>query len=243
MTNRYAPANDAHFPAKLSFLLLSLPLGIFYFLTVFIGLTLSTATLIIGIGFLLLERTCALVHVLGDWERQQVARFLRMDLPRARRSSPNQTWRQRLRSSLSDSLTWKRCVYLLLKFPLGLLSFGLTVPLLVVSAGLTLMPLIYLLGTYFLGTLLPGNIPAILLNPDSIIQFTGSFDGTMFARSLVAMGGGIVCSLLTFLLINGLVALCAVLARALLIATPEKDDEEGSQLYRMSDSTLPLDMI
>jgi len=243
MINHYAPANDAHFSVKLSFLLLSLPLGIFYFLTVFIGLTLSIATLIIGIGFPLLERTCTLVHVLGDWERQQIARFLRMDLPRSRRSSPDQTWRQRLHSLLSDSLTRKRCVYLLLKFPLGLLSFGLTVPLLVVSAGLTLMPLIYLLGTYFLGTLLPGEIPAILLNPNGIIQFTGSFDGSMFARSLVVMCAGMVCSLLTVLLVNGLVALCAVLARALLIATPEKDDEEGSQLYEMYDSTLPLDML
>ncbi|QBD81626.1 hypothetical protein EPA93_38910 [Ktedonosporobacter rubrisoli] len=241
MVKIYNSERAVPFIGKISFLVLSCPLGLFYFLTIFTGFTLSIATLVIGVGFPLLERTCAVVHALANWERQLIASTLRLYLPKGEDSYLEQTWRQRLRSFLSASLTWKRCFYFLLKVPLGLLSFCLILPLFFASAVCVLTPLFYLVGTYFLASPLSAGAPAIIFKLGGIIQLTTSFNGTMFARSLAVMGAGFVGSLLTYLLVNGLVALSERLARALLTVGQKKsgcEEQHGSHLDAVPASTL-----
>ena len=198
----------------LGFLLLSFPLGIVYGLTVFTGLALSATTLIVGVGFLLFERTCAVIHVFASQERQRIAHVLGISLPVQESLSSAQTWRQRLRDAVCNPLTWKQGLYLLLTFPLGVVSFGLTLVLLVGSIGFTLMPLFYLVGTYFAGMLLPESV--IALSPEGYLSITGSFESTMFGRSLLVMSFGLLCCGLTLLVIKGLAALWGALARGLL---------------------------
>ncbi|HET8844015.1 MAG TPA: sensor domain-containing protein [Ktedonobacteraceae bacterium] len=202
------------FLRKLGFLLLSFPLGIVYGLSIFTELALSLSRLIIGVGLFIFVQTCTVSDALAAYERQRIAHVLGISLP-VRSALPSPRARQqRFLDAVRDPLTWKQVFYLLLAFPLGVISFCLTLALLVGSVGLTLTPLFYFVGTYFLSVLLPAGV--IAPGPRSFLSITSTFEIMMFGRSLLVMIVGLLCCVITLLMIRGLMALWGALARKFL---------------------------
>lgn len=133
--------------ASLLFLLLALPTGIFYFVWTVTGasLSLGLAVLIIGVPFALLF--LGSIRALSLVEGRLVETMLGVRMPRrplyADRGQP--FW-ARMRHMATDARTWSTFVYLLLRLPLGIAYFVLTVVLLSLSLGLIASPVLHLLG-------------------------------------------------------------------------------------------------
>ena len=142
------------------YLLLGLPLGIAYFVFLVTGISVGFGLLVIWVGVPVL----ALVLV-GSWamcrfERLLVNALLKEDLPavsredRSRQSEGGSqrlgaeerlfigAWR-RLKSHLSDRLTWTGMFYLLLRFPMGIATFVIAVVLISVTGSLLGAPAYY----------------------------------------------------------------------------------------------------
>ncbi|GER87485.1 hypothetical protein KDW_16470 [Dictyobacter vulcani] len=132
-----------------------------------------------------------------------------------------------IRTCLRDSVTWKSIVYVLLKFPLGIISFVLVITLPIVSLALTAGPAIYLLNTY-----IDGLIHAAGYHTHSYMLFAeshdGIFDPIMFARSFIAVPCGILLWWGSRAVLNGLAQMSGLMARAMLcpsqIDAAPKDD-------------------
>lgn len=126
------------------YLLLAFPLGLAYFIFLVVGLSVGVGLLIIWVGIPIL-----LLTLLGWWgcvlfERSLANAFLDAHLsplspPVAREVS---LW-ERLRSHLANPLTWKGLIFLIAKFPLGLLSFITVVVLFSVTGGMLAAPFVY----------------------------------------------------------------------------------------------------
>ena len=144
---------------NLVYLLLAFPLGIFYFVFLVTGLSVGLATSIIWIGLGILLLMGAAWFLLASFERWLTVAVLRRNAPaRAAAfsgtapmpSSPvtpvapgaSGAW-ARLKAHLRNTTTWTSLLYLLSKFPLGVVSFCVVVTSLSVSAALVLAPWFY----------------------------------------------------------------------------------------------------
>jgi two-component system phosphate regulon sensor histidine kinase PhoR len=122
------------------YLLLSFPLGLFYFVFLVCGVSISIGTLVIWIGVPISMLTILGWRYMAAFERWLAMNWLNVDIrPMSYPLQIQVTWLQRFWQSLTDSMTWKSLVYLLLKFPLGILSFVLTLCLLVLSISISLV--------------------------------------------------------------------------------------------------------
>lgn len=136
------------------YLLLSFPLGLFYFVFLICSISIGISTLIIWIGVPISLLTVASWRYLAAFERKLAMDWLNVDIrPMSYPLQITMTWLQRFRESLTDSMTWKSLAYLFIKFPLGILSFVLTLCMLVLSISislvtfvltLTIIPFLYL---------------------------------------------------------------------------------------------------
>ena len=152
LVNRVSTTKQA--PLMVLYLLLSFPLGLFYFVFLVCGISIGISTLIIWIGVPISMLTIAGWRYLAVFERKMAIDWLNVDIrPISYPLQIQMTWLQRFRESLTDSMTWKSLAYLLIKFPLGILSFVLTLCTLVLSISvslvtfiltLTLVPFLYL---------------------------------------------------------------------------------------------------
>jgi len=129
---------------NLLYLLLAFPLGLTYFVFLVVGLSVGFGLLIIWIGVPIL-----LLVLLGSWALMALERQLAIGLLGAQvppmappAAGPRTLWRQ-LGDLLTNSVTWKGMAFLLLKFPLGIGTFILTITLLALSLGLLLTPFFY----------------------------------------------------------------------------------------------------
>jgi hypothetical protein len=129
---------------NLIYLFLTFPLGLTYFIILITGLSLGFGLMIIWVGFLVLAAVFALSWAMTLFERQLAIVLLRVDIPRtANRSIPGESiWRQ-FKRYFGNAQTWKGMAYLFVKFPLGIITFVLSVTLLSISLGLLLAPIIY----------------------------------------------------------------------------------------------------
>lgn len=136
------------------YLLLGLPLGIGYFVTLVTGISLGFGLLVIWIGVPILLLVFAVSWALCKFERLLAVRMLHEEIPLATRPVPlgeNGSdlstverffvggWR-RLKKHLSDRLTWTGMLYLLLRFPLGVATFTIAVTLVSVPVGMIFAP-------------------------------------------------------------------------------------------------------
>ena len=142
------------------YLLLSFPLGIFYFVFLVTGVSLGVGLAIIWVGIPIL-----LLVLGGSWLLCKLERALAIFLlnesitpiVREGRISADDAglqqlsaverlfivgWR-RFKAHLSDRLTWTGISYLLLKFPMGVASFVLAVTLISLTAALLGAPFYY----------------------------------------------------------------------------------------------------
>jgi hypothetical protein len=130
---------------NLLYLMLALPLGLLYFIFLSVGLPLGLGLIIVWIGIPILALVFAGSWGLAALERQLAIAALGADVPPMAPppASETQTFWQRVGAFFSNPVTWKGMAFLLLKFPLGLVSFVATVTLLATSSALLLAPLLW----------------------------------------------------------------------------------------------------
>jgi len=136
------------------YLLLSFPLGIFYFVFLVTMLSLGIGMIIFIWGVPILVLTLLAWYGLSAFERKMAIYILHIDIPPMSKKLEGKWW-EKLLSMLKNSVTWKGLLYLFLRFPLGIFAFILVVVLVSVSLAFIATPVIYILiktGT------LPGNI-------------------------------------------------------------------------------------
>ncbi len=131
------------------YLLLSFPLGTAYFVFLVTGLLLGLSLSIVWVGIPILLLMLAAWWGLVAFERQLAIWLLHVDIPPMSRetASGQSTW-VRLKCHLSNPLTWKGFAYLFARFPLGILSLVVAIPLIVLTGALVFAPLTYTYPEY-----------------------------------------------------------------------------------------------
>lgn len=182
------------------YLLLAFPLGIFYFVYLITGFSIGLSLLYFFIGLPFLLLTMFSWRIFARFEGFQ-ARWLLKEAVLADQplswNEANGFWNW-ITSRLSSKYTWKGLVYLLLKAPLGLVSFIVTVTMASVSGVLIIAPLIYKFVDY--------ELP------------WGAISTLPQALSLTAFG--LALGLLSLHLFNGLAAIFRWLSKNLLNSRP-----------------------
>ena len=126
-----------------AYLLLSFPLGIFYFVFLVTGLSVGFSLIIILVGIPILIGVILASLALAAFERVLAMRMLRVKIPPLMPANmPANLW-AKLWALLTHPATWKSIGYLFVKFPVGIFSFVLVVTLSSVSLGLMAAPFIY----------------------------------------------------------------------------------------------------
>jgi len=129
---------------NLLYLILSFPLGVFYFVFLIVGLSVGASLAIMFIGLPILLVTLAASRALVSFERRLAVSLLDADIPPPLAKTPDvQGIWARIRELLSNSLTWKGLAYLFAKFPFGVFSFSISITLVSLSLGLIATPLVY----------------------------------------------------------------------------------------------------
>jgi Putative sensor len=127
---------------NLAYLYLTFPLGIAYFVFLVTGWSLGIGLTIIWIGLLVLALVFAISWGLTAFERWLSAGLLRVNIPPMQKpTDPSTKFWDRLKAWFSNPVTWKGMLYLLLKFPLGILNFTVATTVLATSFGLLAAPL------------------------------------------------------------------------------------------------------
>jgi signal transduction histidine kinase len=185
------------------YLLVSFPLGLAYFIFLVPGM-------VIGLGALFLIAVFMLPLIITIWlylaafERHMAIQWLHIAIPPTSYPSQKQiTYWQRLQAQLTNSMTWKTLAYLLLKFPLGLFSFVITMVLLVVNVAIAIL-------TFILGLL---TAPFFLL---FIMMQDVSHVKEWLQRYLWFALTGFGLFLITLHLLNGLTFVYGQFARVML---------------------------
>ncbi len=218
-TNFVLPRQEAGSTMRnIVFLLLSFPMGLIYFLLTIIGFSVGIGSVVIWVGIPILFITIFSVRALAEVERRMVSGLLCMPMPYqlSRSIEPRRGFLRCFGRMLRDPFTWTSTVYMILKLPIGIISFTLALVLTIVSASQLALPLIYLTNVFIdlilatngivsNGTLLPG-----------FIEVHNSFEWLMFVRSFIGIPLGIVIWIGSRFLLNGLALMSGELARALL---------------------------
>lgn len=130
--------------AAIFYMLLALATGVFYFVAVVTGLSLSLglAITIIGIPFFLLF--LALVRILSLIEGRMVEAMLGVRMPRRPLyEGSNAGLLQRIGNMLTDPRTWSTMLYMVIQLPLGIAYFTTVVTGFAVAFAGMLSPLFY----------------------------------------------------------------------------------------------------
>lgn len=193
------------------YLLLSFPLGVFYFSFFVSMLSTSIGTLIVWIGIPLLALTAALWWAFAAFERHLADGLLGTRLAPAPTPWRNAqgTW-SRTKAHMGCAATWKDLAFLFVKFPLGIVSFviftvAVSVPAAFVSAPLTVN------WADWAGT------PIV---PEERGFYFQVWHVDTVAEALVFVPIGIVLFFVGLHVINGMAALWRAAARALLETAP-----------------------
>ncbi|MGH2948869.1 MAG: sensor histidine kinase [Solirubrobacteraceae bacterium] len=125
------------------YLLLAFPTGLAYFIVLVVGFTTGLGLAIVIVGLVLLVATLAAWRGMAAFERALARGLLGVAIARPV-DRAGERLLVRLGGWLRDPVTWKSLVFVALKFPLGIVSFGVVVCLGFFSLVLTFAPLIVL---------------------------------------------------------------------------------------------------
>lgn len=128
---------------NLFYLALAFPLGLFYFIFLLTGLALGFGLTIIWIGLPILAVVLAASWGMAALERRLAILLLGAEVPpmtAPATGQPQDFWK-RVQEFLGNPVTWKGLGFLFLKFPLGIMSFVLTLTLLAVPAAFLFAPI------------------------------------------------------------------------------------------------------
>lgn len=128
---------------NLLYLVLSFPLGLAYFVTIVVLLSVGAGMIVILVGIPILIVAFTLVRAFVAAERVLLRTLLDAVVP-----SPAPVQRptglvDRMMSYLGDAHLWKGLVYLLIHFVFGVASFAMVMALIPASLGLLVAPLTY----------------------------------------------------------------------------------------------------
>jgi hypothetical protein len=185
---------------NLLYLLLAFPLGLIYFVFLTVGLTLGYGLTIVWVGFPILAAVFAGSWGLSAMERRLAIVLLGAEVPPMAPppSSESVGFWQRVKTFLSNPVTWKGMAYLLIKLPLGVVSFAAVVTSLSVSVSLALVPVLW---------------------PWTDVTFDvdfGSWHPSTFSGSLICGLVGVILLFLSLNLLNGLALFWRQLATSML---------------------------
>jgi signal transduction histidine kinase len=184
-------------------LLTNMPLGILYFAVLVTSAALGTGLLITLIGIPILVGTGWIVRTMGNIERARMNGFLGTTLQDPYRpAAPEAGWIARLFAIGKDPATWRDFLFLMLRMPIGIFTFTVTVATWSITFALLCSPIAYTLGWF-----------QISIGPRY-------YDGPL--AMLLATFAGVVMTVVAFGITRGLVRLEAVLASALLDASPDE---------------------
>jgi signal transduction histidine kinase len=184
-------------------LLVNLPLGVAYFTLLATGVSLGLGLLITLLGIPVLIGTGWLVRALGNIERARINTFLGTTLRDPYRpAAPEAGWIGRLFAVGADPAVWRDFLFLILRLPMGLLTFTVTVTIWALGVGLLGSPVAYLFGVF-------------RMNFGDFV-----FDGPLAV--VLATLAGVVVLVLAVGITKGLAALDVVMAGALLDASPDE---------------------
>lgn len=135
---------------NLLYLILAFPLGLAYFVFLAVGLTTGFGLTIVWIGLPILALVFAGSWAFSAFERQMAILLLGADVPPMLPppSPAERTALQRAGDFFSNPVTWKGMGFLLLKFPLGIVSFVALVATLATSGALVLAPIFWNWGVF-----------------------------------------------------------------------------------------------
>lgn len=181
--------------------LLSFPLGLFYFVFLVTGLAVGIGTIIIWIGLLILAMVMAAWFLFILFERQLAAGLLQvkmnpLETPRTRMAGT--TWRKVV-AYLKNPVTWKGLLYLFLKFPLGVGFFSVGTSFLAITISFLAAPIGY---RFF--------YPEVWFTMEKIWRVD------TLGEAMILFVVGALLLFVTLHLINGMARISAQLAKALL---------------------------
>lgn len=113
---------------NLIYLTLAFPLGLAYFIFFVVGISVAIPLMFVLVGFIVLAIVGVGWWAFASFERLLAIWLLKMDIPPMSKPGPEPegAW-EKFISLLSNPVTWKSLVYLLVKFPLGIFSFVILV--------------------------------------------------------------------------------------------------------------------
>lgn len=138
---------------NLLYLALAFPLGLIYFIFLTVGIPLGLGLTLIWIGIPILALVFAGSWGLAAMERQLAIHALGAPVPPMSQpavelaQTPPTVW-QRVKAFFSNPVTWKSMAFLLLKLPLGVVSFVAITFLLTLSAALLATPFLWQWGDF-----------------------------------------------------------------------------------------------
>ena len=142
---------------NLIYLLAAFPLGIFYFVFLVTGLSLGISLSIIWIGIPVLLVVGAGWWVLARFERLMAIHWLKEEVPSmitpqsAIQPGENKNIWEYFKEYLSNPVTWKSPIYLLMKFPMGIATFTILITMVSLSLAFLTLPLTYELFEFQIG--------------------------------------------------------------------------------------------
>jgi hypothetical protein len=117
---------------NLAYVLLALPLAVVYFVVLIVGFTTGLALLLVLIGFVLWYGVLWIAFGFANFERMLARSFFSLELPS--RLRPEATGlRAEIGQMMRNPSTWLELVYLLIKFPVALVSFVITIAMFATS--------------------------------------------------------------------------------------------------------------
>ena len=148
----FAIAGDVQIYMKILYLFLSFPLGTIYFVYFLTGFSLGIGLIITLLGIPILVGMLASARALAVFERWLAGSMLRIKIPAEPQGEKftGNLW-ARLKNLVGSASTWRYVGYLLVRFPMGLVSFVIVVTLVSLSLGLMFAPLYYHLPGVMLG--------------------------------------------------------------------------------------------
>jgi len=128
---------------NVAFLLLSFPLGIFYFIALVTGVSLGAGLAVTLIGIPILLFVFYAAGWVTQFEAWLVNRMIDADVTPTVYTYDAETLPGRIWEALKDGRRWKGIAYLFLRFPIGIASFVMTTVLISLPVALITAPLTF----------------------------------------------------------------------------------------------------
>lgn len=206
---------------NLVYLMIGFPLGLAYFVFYVVGGSLGIGLAILGIGFVILFLLVLAAWALAHFERLLANGLLGAEVPRPAPTAIDEGGWPWVKSVLGNGVTWKGLAFQLLKFPLGLASWIVTIVVLALVGGFIAAPVV----VHFGGT----------------IQIDPWWVADTQREAWIATAVGLAALLPALHLLNGLAWLWAQFARVMLGRREPR--EPAAEAWAPTPGTTPLPAI